>query len=170
MVLPLRAVLFQLLFLLVAIAIEGRTLHQQLRLSLRASVEYAIVLNLVTILLGWSIFFGLENILPPILKNLLINFVLFQKVTLESNLWLLCIGFLLFVITLFIKIKSVEFIDTLNRSNLPKPFYFDDSKTSFKKIGTTHFLSGATAEALLRAQSYSHIAILILLIINFILA
>lgn len=45
-VLPLRAVMFQILFLLVAIAVESFIFKKKLHLSGRTSIEYATSINL----------------------------------------------------------------------------------------------------------------------------
>ena len=50
---PLRAVAFQLLFFLIAIAIESLILRRRRNIDRQTSLEYAAFMNLLTIVLGW---------------------------------------------------------------------------------------------------------------------
>ena len=59
-VLPLRAIVFQCLLLLVAIALEAKVLRRQLQLGYQPSIRYAASLNLLTVVLGWMAFFSVE--------------------------------------------------------------------------------------------------------------
>ena len=52
LVLPLRAIAFQILFLLMAIAIEGTVMQQQLPFMPRQAMQYATILNLITVVVG----------------------------------------------------------------------------------------------------------------------
>ncbi len=83
MILPLRAILFQVLFLMIAIAAESAVLHWRLGLQRRVSVKYAASLNLFSTLVGWLIFFGIAGILPNlfsgVLEQQLISYILFNQ-------------------------------------------------------------------------------------------
>jgi hypothetical protein len=61
MVLPLRAIASQILLLLVSVAIESTVFHRRLAISRRASVQYALVTDLLCIILGWIGFFILVD-------------------------------------------------------------------------------------------------------------
>lgn len=63
-VLPLRAIACQVLFLWVAIAIEAAIFHRQLGLSRRVSLYYAVPTNLVCVVLGWLVFFYVVDLFP----------------------------------------------------------------------------------------------------------
>lgn len=76
--LPLRAILFQALFLLVAIAIESFILHKRLYLSRRMSIEYAASLNLFSTVCGWTLFFLVEPLMPVGLREQMVNFIFFS--------------------------------------------------------------------------------------------
>jgi hypothetical protein len=60
-VLPLRAIALQILFLLIAIAIESSVLYRQLKISPRESVQYAATINLLSAVLGWLVIFTILN-------------------------------------------------------------------------------------------------------------
>ncbi|WP_410253451.1 filament integrity protein FraC [Sodalinema sp.] len=61
MVLPLRAIASQILLLLVSVAIESTVFHRRLAISRRMSVQYALVIDLLCIILGWIGFFILVD-------------------------------------------------------------------------------------------------------------
>ncbi|PZO61137.1 MAG: hypothetical protein DCF15_00830 [Phormidesmis priestleyi] len=114
-ILPLRAIAFQILFLLVAISIEAGLYRQQLRLGFQQSVQYATVINLASVVAGWIGFLVVEPLSPPDLKSQIISYVLFNR--LLFNGWSARVGFILliaglaaFFITYFIKLKGLEFI------------------------------------------------------------
>lgn len=78
-ILPLGAILFNFLFILVAIPLEGYVFNRRLNFDKKTSVFYAIAVNLFSSALGWTIFFLLEPVLPIYLKSELINFVFFNS-------------------------------------------------------------------------------------------
>lgn len=83
MVLPIKAILFQVLFLMVAIATESVVLHWRLGLQRRTSVRYAASLNLFSTLVGWLLFFTIVGWLPAVfsgnLEQQLISYILFDQ-------------------------------------------------------------------------------------------
>ncbi len=76
---PTGAILFNFLFLTVAIPIEAYILSTRLKFDKRTSIFYAICLNLFSGAIGWFVFFLLEPILPIELKSELINYVFFNQ-------------------------------------------------------------------------------------------
>ncbi|MGF1519031.1 MAG: filament integrity protein FraC [Nodosilinea sp.] len=78
-ILPLRAIAFQTLLLLVAMVLEAMVLRQQLRLGYRTSMQYAATLNLLATSLGWVAFLALEAVLPLALRSQVISYVLFNR-------------------------------------------------------------------------------------------
>lgn len=60
-VLPLRAIAFQILFLLVAIAVEASVFHRLLKTDPKQSILYASSINLFCTVLGWIVFFLIFN-------------------------------------------------------------------------------------------------------------
>src|SRR5512146_2768127 len=77
--LPLRAIAFQSMLLLVAIALEAMVLRQRLRLGYQTSVQYAATINLLTTSLGWIAFLSLEAVLPTPLRQQIMSYVLFSR-------------------------------------------------------------------------------------------
>ena len=78
-VLPLRAIAFQGLFLLLAIALEAVILHQRLSLDIKTSVRYSTSMNLFSTFLGWIMFFIIQPLLPEDLRIQLISFFFFER-------------------------------------------------------------------------------------------
>lgn len=94
-VLPLRAIAFQSMLLLVAIALEGIVLRQRMRLGYRHGIQFAATLNLLAVSLGWLTFLGIEPLLPEPVRTQIMSYVLFNHFyynQLAYNLPLLIIG------------------------------------------------------------------------------
>ena len=89
-VLPVGTIVFQTLFLLVAIPIESYILHRAIKFDKKTSVFYAIGINVLSTVLGWNVFFLLEPILPVKLKSELMSYVFFNTFqgNLKTNLFL----------------------------------------------------------------------------------
>ncbi|HEY9879098.1 MAG TPA: filament integrity protein FraC [Leptolyngbyaceae cyanobacterium] len=114
-VLPLRAIAFQCLLLLVAIALEAIILRQRLRIGYRPSVQYAATLNLFATVLGWLIFLIFEPLLPEPLQTQIISYVLFNRF--YFNEWagnlpivIVFLGILSFFATLWLKMKGLDWL------------------------------------------------------------
>lgn len=121
-VLPLRAVMFQILFLLVAIAVESFIFKKNLHLSGRNSIEYATSINLFSTIIGWLIFFFFVPLLPINLQGQLINFILFNDFAPHLGFSLLRIYFdlvlfalLIFGLTICLEVFALEFLINLNK-------------------------------------------------------
>lgn len=116
-VFPLQAILFQFLFLLVAIAIESFILYRQLKFSRKKSIDYATSINLFSLVLGWLAFFYIQGLLPPNLKGELISFIFFDRFIAPQasnfNTVIILSGFLTFFSAFFIKLKGLDFLEAL---------------------------------------------------------
>lgn len=115
---PLQAILFQFLFLLITIAIEAFIMHRRLRLSRKTSVEYALSLNLLSIVLTWTIFFYVEQLVPPKLRAEIISYIFFNKFFVDTRAGVVPTDFLLtlfitFVGTFIIELKALDGLEFL---------------------------------------------------------
>jgi hypothetical protein len=110
-IMPLRAVAFQILFLLVAIALEAMILHLKLGLNRQQSVRYAVLINLLTTVVGWMIFFIVEPWLPDYPLSLLIGFVFFGIRDIPPMVIML--GFGIFLGTFILKVQGMDLLDSL---------------------------------------------------------
>lgn len=120
-ILPLKTIVFQVLFLLVAIAIEAGILRQRLRLGFQTSVQYATVINLAAVVAGWITFLVLEPLSPMEVKAQIMSYLLFNR--LLVNGWTTELGAILFVIalvsffgTFLIKAKGLEYFLRVDKS------------------------------------------------------
>ena len=128
-VFPLQAILFQFLFLLIAIAIESFILYRQLNLSRKRSIDYAISINLFSTILGWIGFFYLHPWLPRSLKSQLISYMFFDRFfsfAQSPNIVteLILSGFVVFFATFVVKLKGLELLQIL----LELPLYGERQK------------------------------------------
>ncbi len=76
---PLRAVAFQTMLLILATSLEAMVLRQRLRLGYQTSIRYAASLNLLATSLGWLSFLTLERLLPAELRQQVISYILFNR-------------------------------------------------------------------------------------------
>jgi hypothetical protein len=78
-VLPLRAIAFQTIFLMLAIALEAIVFFWQLNLDYRTSIRYTATLNLLSTVVGWLFFFITQALLPEGLRIQLISYFFFER-------------------------------------------------------------------------------------------
>jgi hypothetical protein len=169
-ILPLEAILFQVLFLLVAIAIEARVLHKGLKLGRKTSIDYAISINLFCAAIGWFVFFLLQNWLPQPLKVQIISFVFFDRLLGAQperlNLLIASVGIVLFFSAFLIKLIGLEVLQAL--------LQFPREKQDEQWMRASEGLEGSKlasefnkATVMLRANAFSHGAILLLLLLRY---
>jgi hypothetical protein len=120
LILPLRAVLLQSLFLLVTIAIEAVILRWELRMPYKRSVQYAATLNLLSMVIGWLSFFLTLPILDARLLEDVISYVLFDR--LPINVFLIVVGgFIAFMLSFLVKLYGLKGLDFILERQGPKP-------------------------------------------------
>ncbi len=122
-VLPLRAIAFQSLLLMVAIALEALVLRQRLRLGYQTSMQYAATLNLLATSLGWLLFLTLDSLLPPDLHTQIISYVLFNRF--YVNYWVdkipvlvVMAGIIAFFATFWIKLQGLNLLLLLPKAKV----------------------------------------------------
>jgi hypothetical protein len=125
-VVPLRAIAFQIVFLLMAIAIEATVIHKQLDYPAKQSVQFSTSLNLLATVLGWLAIFvllGTSPVLPaPLLNELklaLMNFIFFDQWTNGTAELLIMICFITFFASLAIKWSGLVGLDLLMGKKAP---------------------------------------------------
>ncbi len=175
-VFPLKAVIFQILFLLVAIALEAMVFRQRLYLGYKKSVRYAAAVNLLTVVLGWFAFLAIEPLFEPRLKAQVISYVLFDNLinnTLKPQMgWIILIlGLIAFFMTLILKLKGLELLmRALNDWKIPSQPKTLSRKERYSRsrTGTTRYKEAASqfAIAVLQANALSFSTILLLLVMR----
>ncbi len=110
-VLPLRAILYQLLFIVLAIAVEALVLQKYLGIGRKSSIQYTSTANLLATVVGWFVFFVIEPWLPDAGRQQLINYIFFD---LTSNPPVLIgLAFLTFLGTFVVKLQSLNWLDLI---------------------------------------------------------
>jgi hypothetical protein len=130
-VIPLRMIAFQLLFLLVAIAIEANIIHQRLDKPPKISAFFSATINLFSTTVGWLvlfIFLGIvANVSTPLLleiKDALVSFIFFDRWLNGTAQLLIIIGIITFFATLgveWVGFKALDWFEKLPTSQPKKP-------------------------------------------------
>jgi hypothetical protein len=133
-VLPLRAIAFQSIFLMLAIALEAIVFFWQLELDYRTSIRYTATLNLLSTIVGWVIFFVVQSFLPEGLRIQLISYFFFERFF--PNPWMAGLTPILAVsgLSIFFGVFLVEFggLELLDRILEKKKTAKGDEKDSKK--------------------------------------
>lgn len=79
LVLPLRAVVFQALLLLISIALESVVFQRILNISRKTATQFSATLNLLSTFIGWLCFFVIQSITPGFLQIQLIRYIFFDR-------------------------------------------------------------------------------------------
>ncbi|MBU6230457.1 MAG: hypothetical protein KGQ93_12280 [Cyanobacteria bacterium REEB459] len=175
---PLRAMAFQTMLLMVAIALEAMVLRQHLRLGYQSSVHYAASLNLLATSLGWLAFLALEAVLPPEWQQQVISYVLFNHLYvngLSPNLPVMVVvtAMGVFFLTYWVKLQGLNALTRLlgslpvvaPRPKIQRRFY-PRSQPQPSPAGPEQ---SSHALAVLHANALSFTAILLLLVIRLVL-
>lgn len=172
-VLPLRAVVFQSLFLLIAIALEAPIFRRTLDLDYKASMQSAISVNLLSTFIGWICFFISQPFLPIEWRVQLISLIFFEHFytdqflpSVASVLVVFTLG--MFLGTFLIKLQGLELLDLLldrkqesTSAIVEKPIRFRNKQKQL--IGKS---SNSRVYAVLVANAASFSAILLLLFLR----
>jgi hypothetical protein len=172
-ILPLRAIIFQFLLLLVAIAIEAIVYRQRMNLGYQASIQYAASVNLLSVVVGWVIFFIIVPLLPEPLNTQLISYIFFDQF--YADPWassipsiVITIGFIIFFGTFLLKFEGIDLLErALGKKDDEKPAPSTQEKPYGKPRDRNPFRrAGARATAVLLANACSFSAILLVLLIR----
>ncbi|MDY6805309.1 MAG: hypothetical protein SXA11_16080 [Cyanobacteriota bacterium] len=136
-ILPLKIVTFQALILLVAIATEASIFKFRLKLPHKTAVEYATFINLFSACVGWGIFLSLLSVLPDILLDRLMTFIILGYDTGLS--WTQGVAFLLFfLISLLLKLIGMQLLEFFwFKKPVKDSFKFNLEMPSFKNSQST---------------------------------
>ncbi|MGF1458590.1 MAG: filament integrity protein FraC [Leptolyngbyaceae cyanobacterium] len=172
-VLPLRAIVFQCLLLLVAIALEAIVLRQRLRLGFQSSMQYAATLNLLAVVLGWILFLGLEQILPPAIRTQVISYVLFGNFYFNDwagslGIFVVIAGLVVFFLTFWVKATALAWLTLM----LGNPIVQPKTEKNVNRYRYRRSLDQQTTVApheiaVLQANALSFSAVLLLLLLRY---
>jgi hypothetical protein len=168
--LPLGVILFNLLFLLVAIPIEAYVFNIRLKFDKKSSIFYALATNIFSGTLGWVIFFILEPNLPVGLKSELINYIFFNSFSsTNTQATLVLTTFIIFFITFLLKFLLLQlFVLTLSEGGWQKPEITNTSqRRQWRRAGGGIRLQSTNLViTTLIANSLSYTAITLILLIR----
>ena len=162
LVLPLRAIALQLLFLAVTVAIESYVFHRQLNLHRRSSIVCSAVLNLVANILGWFFFFNIELILPNSVRDNLISLLLFSDWNVANLSWVILGTIGAFIIGWFVKRQGFEVLQNLH--DLWTERKRDEG--GFAIAASQSFLEQGRARIIFRAHVFSNSTILLMTVLQ----
>ena len=163
---PVGVVLFDFLFLLIAIPIEAYVFSYKLKFDKRTSTFYAISTNLFSSVIGWLVFFLAEPMLPITLKSELINYVFFNSFkSASSQTFFILTAFIIFFATFIMKFFILRVLLISLREELwkkeeeEKPFQRRRaSRFSTAKLQNTNLV---TATLIANSLSYSAITLVL---------
>lgn len=159
-VLPLRAVLSQVLILLLAISIESWFFQRLLYLSPKNSVEYAASINLFSTCAGWLMFLCLERLISQGQRELLMGYLLLGRVN-PVSVTLTVAALIIFVISFLVKWQGLTLLEFLVKS---PSFQLLTPQPSHQKSRKNRPVS-TRAGVILIAHTSSHVLILLILFI-----
>lgn len=173
-ILPLRAIVFQMLFLLVTIALEGLVFFKNLNLDYKTSMRYAAVLNLFSTFLGWVIFFEINLFLPEDVQRQFISYIFFDRFF--PNPWFAAVtpiivitSLAIFIGTFLVELNGLELLEYLlektKDSQAPTEHI---ARFQGRRDQIIRFQANTKAYTILVANAASFSAILLLLIIRWI--
>jgi hypothetical protein len=167
-ILPIGMILFNLLFLLIAIPLEGYIYHIRLNFDKKTSIFYAIAVNSFSGVLGWVIFFFIEPVLPINLKAELINYIFFNIFSSSIQAALILATFIIFFTTFLMKFFLLRlFVFTLSedigKKKEPPP---TTQRQQVRFISKARFQDTNLIATTLIANSLSYTAITIILVIR----
>ncbi|MDZ8055613.1 MAG: filament integrity protein FraC [Aulosira sp. ZfuVER01] len=166
---PVGAVLFDLLFLLMAISIEAYCFNSRLKFDKKTSIFYAISINLFSSVIGWIVFFMIEPILPVDLKSELINFVFFNSFKLPNTQTLIILtAFIIFFGTFIVKffllrLFSLALNEDFGKKTEESPNF---ERQKWRYMTRAKLMSNNLVSTMLIANSLSYSAITLVLLIR----
>ena len=180
-ILPLRAILFQVLFMVVSIALEAIILRQRLRLAFKPSVEYAFATNLATVVAGWLAFLIIEPLISAAGRAQLIGYIFYNELfpagwSTSDGAILFAVGLVTFFAAFVIKRYGIEyFLRADNKWKSIEGATNPDKKTSRGiryararggRVAVDRTENAGFADAILQANAVSFAAILLLILLR----
>lgn len=169
-IVPIGAILFDFLFVLIAIPIEAYVLNARLLFDKKTSIFYAISINLFSSVIGWIVFFMVQPILPVQIKSELINYVFFNNFKSSSTQALIIVtAFIIFFATFLAKffiLKLLLFVldeaagKAKNEEEITDGQRRQRRRVSKYKIQNTNLV---TATLIANSLSYSAITMILLI-------
>ncbi|QSV55721.1 MAG: filament integrity protein fraC [Dolichospermum sp. UKL201] len=166
-ILPIGAIFFEILFLLIAIPLEAYILNKWLKFDKRTSIFYAIALNVFSSVIGWIVFFIIEPMLPIPIKAELINYIFFNKLKYPSmSTMIVLLSFTIFIATFLVKFLLMKILIIFMNESGKKPqpeITSSQQRASYMNIVKLQNTNLITATLIANSLSYSAITFIILI-------
>ena len=164
---PIGGILFDYLFVLIAIPIEAYVLHNRLKFDKKTSTFYAISINLFSSVIGWLIFFVSEPMMPIQAKSELINYMFFNNFkSPNTQTFIILTAFVIFFTTFLMKFFILRVL--LLSLNEPVAKKEEESQTSqrrrWRSFSNLKLQNTYLVTTILIANSLSYTAITIILL------
>ncbi|MEH2155838.1 filament integrity protein FraC [Nostoc sp.] len=165
---PIGGILFDFLFVLIAIPIEAYVLHFRLKFDKKSSIFYAISINLFSSVIGWVIFFVSEPMLPVQVKSELINYIFFNSFKSPNTQTLIILtSCIIFFATFLMKFLVLRIL-LLSLLNEPIAKNEEEPKTSHRQrwrhFSSIQLQNTNLVTTILIANSLSYTAITVILL------
>ncbi|MBS9386482.1 MAG: filament integrity protein fraC [Dolichospermum sp. BR01] len=166
-ILPIGAIFFEILFLLIAIPLEAYILNRWLKFDKRTSIFYAIALNVFSSVIGWIVFFTVEPILSIAIKKELINYVFFNKLQDPSiGTMIVLLSFTIFIATFLVKFLLMKILIIFMGEGGKKTeteLISSQQRASYMNMAKLQNTNLITATLIANSLSYSAITFIILI-------
>ncbi len=163
---PIGGILFDFLFVLIAIPIEAYVFHNRLKFDKKTSTFYAISINLFSSVIGWLIFFVSEPMMPIQVKSELINYMFFDKFKSNTQALIVLTAFVIFFATFLMKFFILRVL--LLSLNEPVAKKEEESQTShrqkWRRFSNIKLQNTYLVTTVLIANSLSYSAITVILL------
>jgi len=164
---PIGGILFDYLFVLIAIPIEAYVLHNRLKFDKKTSTFYAISINLFSSVIGWLIFFVSEPMMPIQAKSELINYMFFNNFkSPNTQTFIILTAFVIFFTTFLMKFFILRVL--LLSLNEPVAKKEEEPQTSqrrrWRSFSNLKLQNTYLVTTILIANSLSYTAITIILL------
>ncbi|MBS9390163.1 MAG: filament integrity protein fraC [Dolichospermum sp. WA123] len=166
-ILPIGAIFFEILFLLIAIPLEAYILNRWLKFDKRTSIFYAMALNVFSSVIGWIVFFTVEPILSIAIKKELINYVFFNKLQDPSiGTIIVLLSFTIFIATFLVKFLLMKILIIFMGEGGKKTeteIISSQQRASYMNMAKLQNTNLITATLIANSLSYSAITFIILI-------
>ena len=166
-ILPIGAIFFEILFLLIAIPLEAYILNRWLKFDKRTSIFYAIALNVFSSVIGWIVFFIVEPILSIAIKKELINYVFFNKLQDPSiGTIIVLLSFTIFIATFLVKfllMKTLIIFMGEGGKKTETEIISSQQRASYMNMAKLQNTNLITATLIANSLSYTAITFIILI-------
>lgn len=164
-VVPLRMIVFQAMFILIAIAIESYIFRRQLQVPPRTSIEYAATIILFSVLVGWLLFFFTEPLLPQLIRLQLLSYIFFNQWSQGMESWAVPTAIVTFFLSFFLKLQGLILLKRLReepREDAIEPV----TRPSFATLKRPRATGTRLAAIVLLANAASYGAISLVLLLR----